>query len=253
VARTLMCAIALAALSLASSGELHAQHDPWTISIEAEGGGYFPVRSFGKNTVGEDDPDLVNLQPSAKAEEAFVAGIGIRVQLPDPSMSLRLSAYRTLDQSVKIDTPVCEVLDPRSASSPQSLFNRLRCDSPFFEDLTVNEVIARLQFKTTSPLSRLRPTIDLGLGLRQYDFDGLTCPGTLLEEARFICEQGDDLTADQTQPVVIFGLGLEYSGDRFNPFVRLHAQISPYGGNAIGEEEAQQEVLGSVGLSINVF
>jgi len=252
VTRFITCAMALAALTLLTTDDARAQHAPWTLSVEAEGGGYFPIRAFGKNSTGTEDVDLLVLQPSAKAQASAIAGVGIRLQLPNPSMSLRLQAYRTLGGEIEGRTPACDILRPGDVRA-----ERWNCADNFTEEYSATEVIARLQFKTVAADARLRPTVDMGLGLRQYSFGGMTgvnrqpC-STFLEEAQFICENADDLTADQTQPVLLFGLGLEYSTSWINPFARFHVQVSPYGGNARGEEEGQQDVLGSIGFSINV-
>jgi hypothetical protein len=234
--------------------DLAAQQDPWTISIEVEGGGFLPTQSFGTNSSGTEDPNLLPLQPSAKAQSVAIFGGGIRLQLPNPTVSLRLSAYRTATGTVESRTAACDVL---SASDPDALplRERLHCDSPFVEDFTMSEVFARLQFKRLSEDGgRLRPTIDLGVGIRQYDFRGPACAtnSTLLAEARFICDNADDLTVSQTRPLIMFGIGLEYLLTKFAVFARVQDQIALYGDGSTRGTKAQNDVLATVGLSFAV-
>jgi hypothetical protein len=233
------------------TSDLAAQQAPWTISVEVESGLFAPTKAFGKNSGGTEDPDLIFLQPSAQAEPVAIFGGGIRIQLPNPTMSLRLSAFRTGTGTVEARTPACDVLSP---TDPDAVFlrGRLNCDGNFEEDFTVSEVMARLQFKRLSDEgNRLRPTIDLGVGLRQYDFSGQSCPITLLKEAEFICKMADDLTTNQTKPMLMFGIGLEYTLERWAVFVRVHDQVAPYGDGVRGTV-GQNDLLGSVGFSINV-
>ena len=251
MARILTCALALALFTLGSSAELQAQHDPWTVSIEAEGGGYFPIRAFGKNAAGTEDPDLIVTQPGANGQSSAIAGVGVRVQLPHPNISLRLQGFQTFGGEVHSRTELCDVLSPGDVRR-----EAYRCERDFVEDYTVRELIARIQFKTAAADTPLRPTVDLGIGLRNYDFDGIeeNCDNlTFTKQESFICNQADALTADQTVPMFLFGLGMEYSTSRINPFVRLHLQVAPYGGDAQGQKISQQELLGSAGFSINVF
>lgn len=125
-----------------------------------------PTRAYGNNSENTEDPDLIFLQPSAAAASVLMFGGGVRIQLPNPNVSLRLSAYRTATGRVDMQTPVCDVL---GASDPDATDLRalLHCDNPFTEDVTVSELMARVQFKRLSDDGgKLRPTIDLGLGLR---------------------------------------------------------------------------------------
>jgi hypothetical protein len=254
LAKSLSWTLLLVLMFVVPVPELSAQQDPWTISFEVESGVYAPTRSFGKNSRGTDDPSLVALQPSAKANPVAIFGGGLRIQLPNPMMSLRLSGYRTAVGTVESRTPACDVL---SVLDPEALpvRARLQCDSPFTEKFTISEVVARVQFKRLSDEGqRLRPTIDLGIGLRQYNFGGPDClnDATLLQEARFICDNAEKLTANQTTPLILFGIGLEYTLDRFAIFARLHDQLSPYTVASITGEESQNDLMASVGFSVNV-
>lgn len=235
--------------------DLAAQQDPWSIAVEFEAGAFMPTRAFGKNSGGTDDPDLIFLQPSAKAGAVAIFGAGLRIQLPNPTMSIRLTALRTATGTVEGKTPACDVLDP---TNPQTEDAReiLHCNEPFTEDYTVSEFIARVQFKRLSDEGgRLRPTFDIGLGIRNYDFGGSSCLNdatVITKQAIFICEQSAELTVNQTKPLLMFGIGLEYTMERFVVFTRVHDEISPYGTSGVRGTESQNDVVATAGFSIKV-
>ncbi len=247
--KSLWATLVIGALLAVTFEDVAAQYEPWSLSMEAEGGLLFPVRAFGKNGQIEltDNPLLQPLQPSAKAQSSPIFGAGVRLQFPNPGMALRVTAYTTSGATVESRTPACDVLGPIDQQN-----DTFRCANPFVEDYRVTQMLARMSFKQGADTRVWGVAVEVGLGVRRYDFDGLSCPVNLTEEAFFICERADQLTADQTQPLVLFGFNVEYAPGPLGVFLKVQDQVSPYGGPARGEEEAQNDLTVSAGLNFKV-
>lgn len=241
-------AVAVAALLLgaetASAQVAPPVLDPWTITVDAESGIFIPVRAFGKD-VGE--PDILDpentkvLLPGAKAEESAFVAVGLRLQLPNPGISIRASFSRTLGAEVIGSTK----------------FGRLQPDNPivtktYTSDLTVSQVLARIVFVRRLDRS-FRPIINIGVGLRDYDFTDADCRDAVGVQQTFICQKSNDVTKNQTQPVILFGLGAEWTQGSFDIFGQVNDIISGFDTEfSTGNGESQTDLLLSLGIAYHI-
>lgn len=218
--------------------------DPWTITVDAETGIFIPVRAFGKD-VGE--VDLVDadqtsvLLPGAKAEVSAFVGVGLRLQLPNPGISIRASYQRTLDTEVIGSTK----------------FADFQLDNPgvnktFSGKLTVSQVLARIVFVRRLDRS-FRPIINIGVGLRDYDFTDADCGGAVGVQQKFVCKQSNAVTKNQTRPVILFGLGGEWTQGSFDIFGQINDIISGFDTEfSTGNGEPQTDLLLSLGIAYHI-
>jgi hypothetical protein len=116
----------------------------------------------------------------------------------------------------------------------------------------VSGALARMSFKNSAENRVLGAAVEIGLGVRRYDFDGLNCPVNLTVESEFICERADQLTTNQTQPLLLFGFSVEYMPGALGAFLRVRDQVSPYGRDSLGQTENQNDLLVSAGLTFNL-
>ncbi len=218
--------------------------DPWTITIDAESGIFFPIRAFGKDPGELDplDPDETSvLLPGAKAEESAMVGVGLRLQLPNPAISIRAGFYRTLGAEVIGSTR----------------FGDLRPDNPAFtetftSEMKVSQVLTRIVFVRRLDQS-FRPIINIGVGLRSYHFTDAPCPANLLLQQRFVCERSNDVTKNQTRPVILFGLGAEWTQGSFDIFGQVNDIISGFDTEfSTGTGESQTDLLVSLGIAYHI-
>ncbi|RMH14793.1 MAG: hypothetical protein D6701_10910 [Gemmatimonadetes bacterium] len=217
--------------------------DPWTVTVSVEGGTYIPTRAYGQNA--GDSPTLGFLQPQAKADAGGRIGGSIMVQLPSVLFSVGIAGSTTFGATVESSSEVCDVLD--ETNTPEC--------ARFDSDVTVSDVYGVFRIHRRVGLPGVRPFINLGLGLRRYSFDKASCSAiTLVERSRYICERGNGLMHDQTQPLLLFGVGARFNTGPVSVFAQLNDVLSPYdSGEATGEAEGQNDLVITGGLTFRIF
>lgn len=239
--------VALLALVLPGVGELHAQDRERGIQWRAVGevGSYIPLRSLGKNQ--SDVPELRNEQVSSEANGAMLVGGGVEAYLVDHEVRLRAMYRTTLDASADGQRALCNA-------------DKIFTDLPCFEresELQVQWLEAEVHFVQGTPDDWFRPTLNLGLGLRFWEFGGIdSCPGgTLSDPETVTCVLLRELwgRSSQTQPTLRFGFGGQVYAGPFRVDLAVNDLVSPYdAGVGASEGELQNDASISLLLSIRV-
>ena len=245
--RTLSFLSALALLVLAPLG-VSAQERTWSVSLVAEGGGLFPVRTLGKNS--GLLPQLDDQQIIAEIDESAMWGAGVEVFFPGPMLRVRGMYHTTVNGASRGRIGVCG--DP----------NDPLITGPVCEDwvtpATVESFSVDLSFVRASMERRFRPTIYLGGGVRQYTLSTVECPPpTALDIRAAACPLLNELWVEDggLAPFVRFGAGMDVA--IAGPVELRTSGIATSGrypgGAGSADGHLQIDLMFNAGLAVKVF
>lgn len=236
-------------LGLMAAAPLHAQDPSWGINVFALGGGNFPLRNLGKNTV--DIQQHPFLQVVAQVENSPSLGGGLEFLLLEHDLKIRGEFRTTVGATARGLLGVCE-------SGDVAQIGVGLCALQIGTDARVMDGSAELVLLAGDPNRRVRPSFSIGLGVRSFQFetDALDCAdfGTELDDAYQVCRRSEEILEDPGANLALtFGLGLEALRGPVAAFLRVHAVTGSYnGGTGRADGERQMDLAVTGGLAFRV-
>lgn len=242
---TLLCLFLLPLLPAESAGQL-AEGEPLDVRIFVLGGALLPTQNLASSSDLLLEDQIV--QAVSEFESASVFGGGIEVLLPDPNLRIRARYNQSVDGTADGRLLICSKesgFDPTGICTPQRV------------DATVRAFGAELIFALGQPGQRLRALLQLGAGVRSYDFDEPDCSAAPLGDERFVCNLVADMWEDppSADPYLSFGAGAQVNLTRRFDLQLLvqdwFGEFSAGGDRAEGNQV--NDITISVGLSTTLF
>lgn len=234
--RVVSWVVIVAVLALALPGEARGQESPelpegsWAWSGVADVGMRIASRNLGTNT--GNAAFLAPFAVRSSIDPAPVLGLGVQAEHRYRTVGVRAMLRTTFGAVMRGKPGICSLIEGDVCREHEG-------------DARVSTLSVEGLFSTRREAA-VRATFTLGVGLRHYRFEGLEC-----ETDEHLCTMVDDIKADQTQPMVTFGVGLNADLAGLPIHIKLQDMIGPFQAGRPGAEgELQNDVLITLGAEV---
>lgn len=167
----------------------------WSVAPFVGGGYQWPTGRLAKNASDGGDPSLGLVETVSELLPSSAWAGGVEIGLPARDAFVRLGWMSTVDAEVTGQLGICTLLEGALCA-------------PVVASVVVREVFADLRSIRRNSEARIRPVVNVGVGLRRYSYTVPDCPASV-GDARLVCLAITDLYADARDHFVLrFGLGV---------------------------------------------